>query len=61
MPVDVEKIKAELTRLDKVYELHSYPGADHAFQINGSGSYPLEAARDSWKELLAWLHKRLKE
>ena len=60
-PDDMTKIDAELTRYGKVHEFHSYPGASHSFQWNGTDAYRAEASRDSWAKLLDWFQKYLKE
>jgi carboxymethylenebutenolidase len=54
-PEDVRKIDAELTRLGKWHEFHSYTNAGHAFHnfVNAERHRP-RAARASWHELLAF-------
>ena len=47
-PADVRKIDAELTRLAKQHEFHSYAGAGHAFMNEGRPSHRPEAAADAW-------------
>lgn len=59
-PADVEKIDAELMRLGKTHEFHSYPGAGHAFMNEGRPSYREDAAKDAWKRCLAWFDRYLK-
>jgi len=60
-PDDVKKIDAELTRLGKVHEFHSYLGAGHAFQnIISPERYRERAARASWHEMLAFFTEHLK-
>jgi carboxymethylenebutenolidase len=58
-PADVAKIDAELTRLGKEHEFHSYPGAGHAFMNEDRPSYRQEAARDAWARCIAWFKRRL--
>jgi carboxymethylenebutenolidase len=58
-PEDVRKIDAELTRLGKWHEFHSYNGAGHAFHNFTGERYRERAARASWQELLAFLAERL--
>jgi carboxymethylenebutenolidase len=60
-PDDVKRIDAELARHNKVHEFHSYPGAGHSFQWNGTDAFRPEAAIDSWAKLLAWFHKYLRD
>jgi len=60
-PDDVKKIDAELTRLGKVHEFHSYLGAGHAFQnFISPERYRERAARASWHEMLAFFTEHLK-
>ena len=58
-PDDVRKLDAELTRHGKLHEFHSYAGAGHSLQWNGTEAYRAEAAKDSWGKLLAWFQKHL--
>ena len=58
-PADVKKIDAELTRLGKLHEFHSYPGAGHAFMGKGRPSYREHAAKDAWPKTLDWFKKYL--
>ena len=59
-PADVAKIDAELTRLGKAHEFHSYSGAGHAFMNEGRPSYRAEAAEDAWKKCIAWFDRHLR-
>ncbi len=59
-PADVAKLDAELTRLGKAHEFHSYSGAGHAFMSEGRPSYREEAAKDAWGRCLAWFGRYLK-
>jgi len=56
-PTDVARIDAELERLGKVHEFHSYPGAGHAFLNEDRPSYRAEAAADAWERCIAWLRR----
>lgn len=58
-PDDVAKIDAELTRLGKAHEFHSYAGAGHAFLNESRPSYRAEAAADAWKRCSDWLSRHL--
>lgn len=58
-PADVARLDAELTRLGKVHEFHSYAGAGHAFMNEGRPSYRPEAARDAWEKCVAWFRRYL--
>ena len=59
-PADVAKLDAELTRLGKAHEFHSYSGAGHAFMSEGRPSYREEAAKDAWNKCIAWFDRHLK-
>jgi carboxymethylenebutenolidase len=59
-PEDVKKIDAELARLGKWHEFHTYNDAGHAFHNFTSERYRERAARASWHELLAFLSEHLK-
>jgi carboxymethylenebutenolidase len=59
-PADVAKLDAELTKLGKQHEFHSYPGAGHAFMNEGRPSFRAEAAEDAWKRCIAWFDKHLR-
>ncbi len=59
-PADVAKIDAELTRLGKTHEFHSYPGASHAFMSEGRPSYRQDAAEDAWPKCVEWFERHLK-
>lgn len=58
-PADVAKLDAELTRLGKMHEFHSYAGAGHAFMHWERPSYRPQAAEDAWAKCLAWLERYL--
>ena len=59
-PEDVAKIDAELNRLGKVHEFHSYANAGHAFMGKGRPSYREHAAIDAWPKTLQWFDKYLR-
>ena len=58
-PEDVQKIDAELTRLGKTHEFHSYPDAGHAFMSKGGPAYREHAAKDAWPKTLDFFKKNL--
>ena len=58
-PADMRRLDAELTRLGKVHEFHSYPGANHAFMNSRGERYHAAADRDSWPRTLAFFAKHL--
>jgi carboxymethylenebutenolidase len=58
-PADVAKLDAELTRLGKTHEFHSYTGAGHAFMNEGRPSYRKEASDDAWAKATAFFAKHL--
>ncbi len=60
-PADVAKIDAEMTRLGKPHEFHSYPGAGHAFMSEGGPAYRQHAAEDAWPRCIGWFERYLKQ
>ncbi|HEY2204321.1 MAG TPA: dienelactone hydrolase family protein [Pseudonocardia sp.] len=50
-PDAVATLDAELTRLDKPHEFHSYPGAGHSFFSVDRPAYRPEAAVDGWARI----------
>jgi carboxymethylenebutenolidase len=48
-PDEVAELDAELTRLGKEHEFHSFPGAGHAFFATHRPSYRVEAANEGWE------------
>ncbi|MGH7855299.1 MAG: dienelactone hydrolase family protein [Candidatus Binatia bacterium] len=59
-PADMRKLDAELTRLGKLHEFHSYANAAHAFANFGSGNYREHAATASWPRTFGFFEKHLK-
>jgi carboxymethylenebutenolidase len=60
-PDDVRRIDAELTRLGKWHEFHTYNDAGHAFQnFMSPQRYRERASRASWTEMLAFFTEYLK-
>jgi carboxymethylenebutenolidase len=59
-PADVARIDAEMTRLGKDHEFHSYPGDGHAFMNERRPSYRPEAAADAWRRSVEWFDRYLK-
>ena len=58
-PADMKKLDAELTRLGKAHEFHSYANAAHAFANFGSGNYREHAANASWPRTFGFFSKHL--
>ena len=50
-PDAVAKLDAELTRLGKPHEFHSYEGAGHAFFSVDRPVYRVDAAADGWRRI----------
>ena len=48
-----------LERLRKDYEIHIYPGAEHAFANPTGDAYNAEAAEDAWEKTLVFLDRNL--
>jgi carboxymethylenebutenolidase len=60
-PADTAKISAELTRLNKWHEFHTYRDTGHAFEnFISPERYRERAARAGWTEMLAFFTDRLK-
>lgn len=53
----VERMRAALKAAGKPSEIHTYPGAPHAFLADYRPSYRKEPAEDGWKRLLEWLRR----
>jgi carboxymethylenebutenolidase len=59
-PADMRKLDAEMTRLGKPHEFHSYANAAHAFANFGSPAYREHAAKASWPRTFGFFNKHLK-
>ena len=55
----VRQFEAALERLRKNYEIHIYPGADHAFANPTGNAYNQSAAEDAWRRTLEFLDLHL--
>jgi carboxymethylenebutenolidase len=58
-PEIVKGLDAELTRLGKPHEFHTYPGVDHAFANETGKNYNKAAAEDAWRRAVAFLRANL--
>ena len=58
-PADVAKIDAELTRLGKQHEFHTYAGVGHAFMVSTRAGYRQDVADEAWGDCLRWLQRQL--
>jgi len=58
-PSETEILDAELTRLGKTFEFHTYEGAGHAFFAVDRPSYRPEAAVDGWRRIFDWYGRYL--
>jgi carboxymethylenebutenolidase len=59
-PAHAERLKAELDKHGKTYELRIYPNAGHAFFADYRPSYRPVAAQDMWHRVLVFYEKYLK-
>ena len=59
-PAAVAELDAELTRLDKPHEFHSYEGAGHSFFSVDRPAYRPEAAVDGWRRIDEFFAAQLK-
>ena len=55
----VNRIEAELRRLDKDYEFHRYDGAGHGFFAVDRPGYRPEQAVDAWQKVFAFFERHL--
>lgn len=55
----VQLFEAALERLRKNFEIHIYPGADHAFANPSGTAYNAEAAEDAWQKTVEFLNLHL--
>jgi carboxymethylenebutenolidase len=53
------KLDAELTKLNKPHEFHSYANAGHAFLDSTNNSYRRHADEASWPKTLEFLGRQL--
>jgi carboxymethylenebutenolidase len=58
-PADVAKLDADLTKLGKPHDFHSYAGVGHAFMVSTRPGYRQDVADEAWGECLAWLRPHL--
>ena len=59
-PESVAKLDAELNRLGKDHEFHSYDGAGHSFFSVDRPAYRVEAALDGWHQIEEFFARTLK-
>ncbi len=59
-PDAVAALDAELNKLDKPHEFHSYEGAGHAFFAVDRPAYRVEAALDGWRRINEFFATHLK-
>lgn len=55
----VRAFEAALGRLRKDFEIHVYPGAEHAFANPTGDAYDRDAAEDAWQKTIAFLGRTL--
>jgi carboxymethylenebutenolidase len=55
----VQNFEAALDRLRKNYDIHIYPGADHAFANPTGTAYNAVAAEDAWQKTVEFLNLHL--
>jgi carboxymethylenebutenolidase len=58
-PDDVKKLDAELTRLGKTHEFHSFSGVGHGFMAAGRPGYKEDKANDAWAKCIGWFRTHL--
>jgi carboxymethylenebutenolidase len=58
-PEQVDELEQALTKADKEFEFHSYPGAGHAFFATNRPSYRPEAANEGWERIWEFFGRHL--
>jgi carboxymethylenebutenolidase len=58
-PEETAKLSAELDRLGKAHEFHTYDGAGHAFFAVDRPAYRVEAAVDGWQKIFDFFGRTL--
>jgi len=58
---DMAKLDAELTRLGKAHQFHTYPGANHGFMNHTGQRYHQAASEASWPRTLDFFATHLKK
>jgi carboxymethylenebutenolidase len=58
-PAETAQLSAELDRLGKEHEFHTYDGAGHAFFAVNRPSYRPEAAMDGWQKIFDFFGRHL--
>jgi carboxymethylenebutenolidase len=58
-PEETAVLGAELDRLGKTYDFHTYPGAGHAFFAVNRPSYRPDAAVDGWRRIAEFFGRHL--
>jgi carboxymethylenebutenolidase len=56
---DVDDYRRELQAHDKVFEVHTYPGADHGWTNVKGPAYRKEAADDCWRRSIEFLRRHV--
>jgi carboxymethylenebutenolidase len=59
-PQDVERLRQELIKQGKIFEIASYKNAGHAFMSDTRDSYRPEAANAAWGRAVEWFANYLK-
>jgi carboxymethylenebutenolidase len=59
-PDDVEKLRQELMKQGKTFEITSYKNAGHAFMSDTRDSYRPEAAHAAWGRMIEWFANYLR-
>jgi carboxymethylenebutenolidase len=56
----VDELRVALAKAGKSAEIHTYPGAGHAFMHEGRDTYRPDASRQAWARMLGFLQQHLK-
>lgn len=61
IPLDqVRELETVLGDVNVAFEVHTYPGAGHAFFNDTSGTYREEPARDAWQQVLRFFAQHVR-
>lgn len=54
-----DRVRAELAKTGRPFDVLVYPGANHAFFNDTGASYNADAAKDAWTKSLDWFRRNL--
>lgn len=54
-----DRVREELAKTGRAYDVKVYEGANHAFFNDTGSNYNAEAAQDAWEKTVAWFREHL--